>query len=75
MKFDSVKDYGYTLNSVEKYSSLMGTVPRPKGVYFNKNHQKWHVRVTISGRRRTVGYYDELTDAIVALERAKAGLF
>lgn len=58
-----------------KENFIMETVPRPKGVYFNKNHQKWHVRVTQSGRRRTVGYYDDIQEAIAALERAKAGLF
>jgi hypothetical protein len=42
----------------------------PQGIYFNKNHNKWHVRITINGKRKTIGYYPIVKDAVKALEQA-----
>lgn len=43
----------------------------PPGIYFNKKLGKWHVRLTVNGHRKTVGYYVSVQDAVKALNVAK----
>ena len=46
----------------------------PHGIYFHKGHQKWHVRIRVDGKRKTVGYYDNIRAAVRALNQAKENL-
>ena len=37
-----------------------------KGCYWNPRRQKWMVQVGLNGRRKTVGYFDDLNSALKA---------
>lgn len=45
-----------------------------EGVNWSKSHKKWHVRLRIDGKRKTVGYFDSFEGAADALNRAITGL-
>ena len=34
-----------------------------KGIYYNKNYQKWHVRIGFNNKFIHIGYYDDINDA------------
>ena len=41
------------------------------GVYFNKHHQKWKATLTVDGKKRHLGYYEEESDAARAVVAAR----
>lgn len=42
------------------------------GVYWNSHERKWHARVQINGKRRSIGQYDSIEDAQAARKAAEA---
>lgn len=44
------------------------------GVVWYKRKSKWHARVCVDGKQRSLGYYDSFDDAVVARKRANAEL-
>lgn len=37
-----------------------------KGVYWDNTHKKWVAHLTLRGKKKSLGYYDNLTDAVEA---------
>ena len=42
-----------------------------KGYTFNKNKKKWQAQIRLNGKKKTLGYFDNETDAHKAYLRAK----
>jgi hypothetical protein len=42
---------------------------RHQGIRLDKNKDKWQVRLTVNGRRRSFGYYADETEAAEAYDR------
>lgn len=61
-------------NKLDYRMENLDITPMPEGVYFNKNHNKWHVRLTVDGKRETIGYYSVARDAVRALGQAKQSI-
>lgn len=40
------------------------------GVVWYKRKSKWHARITVDGKQRSLGYYDSFEDAVSARKRA-----
>lgn len=45
-------------------SKTRESVSRVNGVTWNKQKQSWYVRITLNGKRKSMGYYKNLDDAI-----------
>lgn len=41
-----------------------------KGVSYNKQSNKWHATITVKGKQRHIGYYDDEEEAAVDYARA-----
>lgn len=41
-----------------------------KGVYWHKQHNKWHVQIMVKWKKRSLGLYDTAEDASRAYEKA-----
>lgn len=46
-----------------------------KGVYWDKQRQKWRAQIKINGRRRFLGYFDDILDAARSYDKAALELF
>jgi hypothetical protein len=46
-----------------------GGKTRLQGIRWDKNREKWHVRLTVNGRRRSFGYYADQDEAAKAYDR------
>jgi len=56
---------------LESSSALTTVHPRVcKGVSFHKTLRRWQVRITIDGKRKSLGYYDTQEEAIQAYSNA-----
>ena len=49
---------------------MVGTSPVFKGVYWNKENQRWHAQITQNGHRHHLGYFDNEIDAAYAYDAA-----
>ncbi len=52
-----------------------GTSSQYKGVYFNKDHGKWHARISIEGKRKSLGYFDLEIEAGIAYADAAEDVY
>lgn len=43
-----------------------------RGVYWNRNNEKWQASIRVGGRNKSLGYYADKTDAVAARLRGEA---
>lgn len=48
---------------MESHSPPKNNTSGVKGVTWNKNHKKWEVYISIHGKRKYLGNYDDLAEA------------
>ena len=46
-----------------------------KGVFFDKKSQKWRTMITIDNKQKTVGFFSEEIDAVIAYNKKAKELF
>lgn len=61
-------------NGMNRRRNKNGT-SRFKGVYWEKNHRKWHVRIKFGGKYVHIGYFDSEEDAARAYDEKAKELF
>lgn len=59
-----------TLQNSQNRSLNVNNKSGVKGVYWNKNANKWHTRIGVNGKRINIGYYENIEDAKNARKEA-----
>lgn len=66
---------GTNLNRIKNKKVQSNNTSGVAGVSFHANKGQWYARISFKGKSHSLGYYDNLEDAIAARKEAEKRLF